>query len=86
MRTGMTTKPASASAPFHAADHLRNDKDIAVYIEAMLEDSDPEPFPSHFALLRPAWAESPCWQTKPDSGGKPCFARCPRKEARAWTR
>ena len=45
MHTGKTTKPAAASVPFRAADHLRNDKDIAGYIEAMLEDGDPRAIP-----------------------------------------
>lgn len=45
MHTGNTTKPAPASVPFRAADHLRSDKDIALYIEAMLEDGDPRAIP-----------------------------------------
>jgi probable addiction module antidote protein len=45
MHIGKTTKLAAASAPFRAADHLRNDKDIAGYIEAMLEDGDPRAIP-----------------------------------------
>ena len=45
MHTGKTTKPAAASVPFRAADHLRDDKDIAGYIEAMLEDGDPRGVP-----------------------------------------
>ena len=40
MRTGKTIKPAAASAPFRAADYLRNDAEIAAFIEAMLEDGD----------------------------------------------
>jgi len=35
--------------PFRAADHLRTDKDIAVYIEALLEDGDARAVP--IALL-----------------------------------
>jgi probable addiction module antidote protein len=45
MHTGKSTKLAAASVPFRAADHLRNDKDIAGYIEAMLEDGDPRAVP-----------------------------------------
>ena len=33
MHTGTTTESAAARAPYRAADHLRNDKDIAGYIE-----------------------------------------------------
>src|SRR5262245_12588500 len=40
MRTGKTTKPPSPGAPFRAAEHLRNDAEIAVYIEEMLADGD----------------------------------------------
>jgi probable addiction module antidote protein len=45
MRTGKTIKPAAASAPFRAADHLRNDTEIAAYIETMLEDGDARAVP-----------------------------------------
>lgn len=45
MRTGKTTKPAAASAPFRAADHLRSDTEIAAYIEAMLADGDARAVP-----------------------------------------
>lgn len=45
MRTGKTTKPAAASAPFRAADHLRSDTEIAAYIEEMLIDGDPRAVP-----------------------------------------
>ena len=37
---GATTKPAAASVLFRAADHLRNEKEIAGYIEAMLADGE----------------------------------------------
>ena len=40
MATGKTTKPAPASKPFNAADHLRDDEGIAEFILAMLEDGD----------------------------------------------
>jgi probable addiction module antidote protein len=46
MRTGKTTKPAAASAPFRAADHLRSDTEIAAYIEAMLTDGDARAVPT----------------------------------------
>jgi hypothetical protein len=39
-RRKATTKPAAASVPFRAADHLRNAKEIAGYIQAMLADGD----------------------------------------------
>lgn len=45
MRTGKTTKPAPASLPFRAADYLRNDAEIAAFIEAMLEDGEPRAVP-----------------------------------------
>ncbi len=45
MSTGKTTRPAAASAPFRAADHLRSDEDIAAYIEAMLADGDARAVP-----------------------------------------
>ena len=44
-RTGKTTKPASRSRPFNAAQHLRNEVEVAAYIEAMLEDGDPRAVP-----------------------------------------
>lgn len=31
--------------PFRAADYLKSDKDIALYIEAMLEDGEPRAIP-----------------------------------------
>ena len=40
MRTGKTTRPASRSRPFRAADHLQSEGEVAAYIEAMLEDDD----------------------------------------------
>ena len=45
VHTGKTTKFAAASVPFRAADYLRNEKDIAAYIEAMLADGDPRAVP-----------------------------------------
>ena len=45
MRTGKTTKPAAASASYRAADHLRDDAEIAIYIEEMLADGDPRAVP-----------------------------------------
>jgi probable addiction module antidote protein len=45
MRTGKTTKPASPSRTFRAADHLRSEAEVAVYIEAMLEDGDARAVP-----------------------------------------
>ena len=45
MPTRKTTKPASASTPFRAADHLRSASEIAVYIEEMLADGDARAVP-----------------------------------------
>ena len=45
MRTGKTTKAASRSRPFRAAEYLRSDAEVAAYIEAMLEDGDPRAVP-----------------------------------------
>ena len=45
MRTGKTTKHAPPSAPFRAAEHLRNDAEIALYIEEMLADGDARAVP-----------------------------------------
>jgi hypothetical protein len=39
-RRKTTTKPAAASVPFRAADHLRNAKEIAGYLQAILADGD----------------------------------------------
>jgi probable addiction module antidote protein len=44
MPIGKITKAAS-SAPFRAADYLRTDKQMAAYIETMLEDGDPRAVP-----------------------------------------
>jgi probable addiction module antidote protein len=40
MATGRTTRTVLASVPFRAGDHLRNDLEIAAYLEAMLEEGD----------------------------------------------
>ena len=45
MTTGKTTKTAPASVAFRAADYLRTEREIAAYIEAMLEDGDPRAVP-----------------------------------------
>jgi probable addiction module antidote protein len=45
MPTGKTTKRAAASVPFRAADHLRSDDEIAIYIEEMLADGDSRAVP-----------------------------------------
>lgn len=44
-RTGKTTKPANRSRPFNAARLLRNEAEVAAYIEAMLEDGDARAVP-----------------------------------------
>ena len=45
MRTGKITKRVAPSAPFRVADHLRNDAEIAIYIEEMLADGDARAVP-----------------------------------------
>jgi probable addiction module antidote protein len=45
MSTGKTTKPAPASTPFRAADYLRNERDIAAYLETMLADGEARAVP-----------------------------------------
>jgi hypothetical protein len=44
-RREATTKPATASVPFRAADHLRNAREITGYIRAMLTDGDARAIP-----------------------------------------
>jgi probable addiction module antidote protein len=45
MPTGKNTKNAPRSLPWRTADYLKTDADIAAYIEAMLEDGDPQDVP-----------------------------------------
>jgi probable addiction module antidote protein len=45
MTTGKTTRTAASSAPFRVAEHLRNEDEIAAYLEAILEDGDPRAMP-----------------------------------------
>jgi|LSQX01.1.fsa_nt_gb probable addiction module antidote protein len=40
MSIGKTTKPAAASRPFRASAYLRDETDIAAYLESVLEDGD----------------------------------------------
>ena len=40
MSTGKTTKRAAASRPFKASAYLRDEADIAAYLESVLEDGD----------------------------------------------
>ena len=44
MSTGRIIKNA-VSGPFRVADHLRNENEIAAYLEAVLEDGDPRAMP-----------------------------------------
>ena len=44
MSTGRTTKRI-VSRPFRAAEYLRNEKDIADFLEAVLEDGEPRSLP-----------------------------------------
>lgn len=41
----MPSRTRRAAAPFNAADHLRNDAEIALYIEEMLADCDARAVP-----------------------------------------
>ena len=45
MSTGKTTKSVPSSRPFRVADYLRNERDIAGFLEAILEDGDPRVLP-----------------------------------------
>lgn len=45
MATGRTTKHVNPSLPFKAGAHLKSKAEIAVYIEAMLEDGDARAVP-----------------------------------------
>jgi probable addiction module antidote protein len=45
MATGKTTKRVNPSRPFKAVEHLKNEAEIAAYIEAMLEDGDARAVP-----------------------------------------
>ena len=45
MATGKTIKRAPTSAPFRASDYLRNEDDIAAYLDAILADGDPRVVP-----------------------------------------
>lgn len=40
MSTGKTTKPAAASRAFKTSAYLRDETDIAAYLESVLEDGD----------------------------------------------
>jgi probable addiction module antidote protein len=41
MATGRTTGHAHTSAPFRASDYLRDENDIAAYLDTILADGDP---------------------------------------------
>ena len=41
MATGRTVRNASASVSFRASKYLRDERDIAAYLKAMLEDGEP---------------------------------------------
>jgi probable addiction module antidote protein len=45
MATGRTTGRARTSAPFRASDHLRDENDIAAYLDTILADGDPRLVP-----------------------------------------
>jgi probable addiction module antidote protein len=54
MRTRKATKAASPSVPFHAAGHLRNDAEIALYLEQILADGDVRAVPVALRTLADA--------------------------------
>ena len=45
MATGRTTGRAHTSAPFRASDYLRDENDIAAYLDAILAEGDPRLVP-----------------------------------------
>lgn len=45
MTTGKTIKNAAPTAVFRVAEHLRNEAEIAAYLEAVLEGGDPRAMP-----------------------------------------
>ncbi len=45
MATGRTTGRAHTSAPFRASDYLRDEADIAAYLDAILAEGDPRLVP-----------------------------------------
>src|SRR3546814_6037776 len=52
MTTGKTTKPAAASRPFNAGTYLRDEADVAAYLEAVLEDGDARVVPVALRTVR----------------------------------
>jgi len=54
MPTGRTTRNEVVSRPFRAAAYLRDEKDIASYLEAILEDGDPRAVPVALRTLADA--------------------------------
>ena len=85
MNIGRITKPAPASVPFRAADHLQSDKDIALYIEAMLADGDARAVPIALRTVADALGGMAVLADKTGLSRETCIARCPRKETRGWT-
>jgi len=45
MNIGKTTRRVPSSRPFRVADYLRNEREIAGFLEAVLEDGDPRVLP-----------------------------------------
>ena len=45
MATGKIIKRAPTSVPFRASDYLRDERDIAAYLDAILADGDPRVVP-----------------------------------------
>ena len=54
MRTGKTKKSAPPGAPFRASAHLRDDAEIALYIEEMLADFEARVVPVAFHTVADA--------------------------------
>ncbi len=46
MTTGKTSKPAIASAPFRAADYIRSEKELAVFLQELFADGDARAVPA----------------------------------------
>lgn len=46
MRVEENPKPAAASASFRATDHIRNEKELALFLQELLADGDARVIPS----------------------------------------
>ena len=66
MATGRTVRNASASVSFRASKYLRDERDIAAYLEAMLEDGEPLVVPVALRGCR-RWHGGPHGALRPES-------------------